>query len=222
MKKSQKKIFIEHEADDWFTRNLSQLEKNNYSEDPVIKLLQSYDLTKGNLLEVGSSAGFRLKYIQDNFPELKTFGIDPSKKAIHWGERNFNLNLKMGTGDDLSMYEDNYFDVLVIGFVFYVVDRTLLFKTFAEIDRVLKDGGVLIIIDFFSARTIANKYSHVETEAYSYKQKYEESFIASGLYHLLDKSTFSHTDKSYCANDDFYNKYCVSLLKKALKASYLD
>ena len=62
-------------------------------------------------------------------------------------KRYKKLNLKVGSSDNLD-FDDLFFDVIILGFCLYLVDRNLIFKTVSEIDRTLKEGGILIINDF--------------------------------------------------------------------------
>ena len=150
------------------------------------------------------------------------FGIEPSKKAIEYGRKHFvQVEFQHGTADNLEMYADESMDVIIVGFVFYVIDRKIILKVVSEIDRVLRNGGVLIIVDFFSATSLKNTYQHIpDFKAYSFKQNYDEIFTASKLYYLFDKSTLNHNTKTFDSSDDYFNKYSVYLLKKDINASY--
>lgn len=222
MSNSQKKSFLTYEADNWFERNKSIINSYTTSGDKVIELIQRYNVDSDSFLEIGCSAGYRLNALKELYPKSTVFGIEPSKKAIEFGKENYkNINFSHGTADDLSNFENESLDVIIVGFVFYVIDRNILFKVIAEIDRVLKNGGVIIIIDFFSESSLKNSYQHIdEFQAYSYKQNYDEIFTISKLYYLLDKSTFSHSTKKLDASNDYYDKYSISLLKKDINSSY--
>ncbi len=222
MKNNQKSSFLNYEADAWFERNNAVIKNYNLNDDKVIDLFDDYNFEKSKVLEIGSSAGYRLNAIRDKYPNTSVFGLEPSEKAIEYGKINFpDVNFTHGTADDLSAFEDATFDVVIVGFVFYVIDRSILFKVISEIDRVMKNNGVIIIIDFFSETSLKNSYQHIdEFEAYSYKQNYEDIFISSRLYYSLDKSTYSHTSKKLDATNDYYDKYSISLLKKDINSSY--
>lgn len=218
----QKEAFVAYEADAWFERNRDYLMSYAPTEDKVVQLIEKYNLEQGNFLEIGCSAGYRLNGIKQLYKDCQIFGIDPSEKAIAFGKDSFDdLLLQVGTADNLSMYQDASMDVVIVGFVFYVIDRNIVFKVVSEIDRVLKDGGLLIIVDFFSETSLKNQYQHIKDfSAYSFKQNYDEIFTSSKLYYLLDKSTLNHDSKMYDAGNDHYNKYSILLLKKDLNASY--
>jgi ubiquinone/menaquinone biosynthesis C-methylase UbiE len=218
----QKEAFIEYEADAWFNRNKEHLLNYSKDRDRVISLIKEYKLNPGNVLEIGCSAGYRLNAIGNTFKNCSVFGVEPSKEAIKYGEKHYtNVNFVNGTADNLIGFQDESMDIVVVGFVFYVIDRNIFFKTVSEIDRVLKNGGILMIVDFFSETALKNVYQHIkEFSAFSFKQNYDEVFTASKLYYLLDKSTWNHSEKALDASDNYYDKYSVSLLKKDVSASY--
>lgn len=218
----QKKAFISYEADAWFERNKALIEDYNSDDDQIIKLLKAYKINCESVLEIGSSAGYRLQGVKDILGAKKAIGVEPSKLAIEYGQSQFpEINFIETTADDLILVEDQSIDVVIMGFVFYVIDRGLVIKVMAEIDRVLKDKGHLILVDFFAETTLKRKYHHIDSfGAYSFKQKYDEMFTATKQYHLLDRSCFNHESKSFDSSEDFSNLYSVSLLKKDSHVSY--
>lgn len=220
---TQKNAFLEYEADAWFQRNKNVVENYIPNKDGVVSLLKQYNLEIEHLLEIGCSSGYRLNGIRETLGQnVKVFGIDPSNAAIGFGRKNYPMvSFTKGTADNLSMYDNNSMDAVIVGFVFYVIDREIFFKVVSEIDRVLKNGGVLIIIDFFSEAALKNVYEHIKDfKAYAFKQNYDEVFTASKLYYLLDKSTWSHSTKELDASSNYHDKYSISLLKKDISASY--
>jgi ubiquinone/menaquinone biosynthesis C-methylase UbiE len=218
----QKKAFLEYEADQWFERNRRRLSEYTAANDHVISLMLKYQLTPEKVLEIGSSAGYRLNSIFEKFPCCEVYGIEPSKCAIDYGKKKYpNVNLEQGTVDQMSIFSDNSFNVIIIGFVLYVIDRELLIRTIAEVDRVLKNNGHLIIIDFSSDFPIKRNYQHISSfEAYSFKQNYENSFLSTCLYNLVDKSSFHHESTLHDAISDIQDLYSITLLRKDLTGNY--
>ena len=223
MENNQKKAFLEYEADKWFDRNKHIIADYHAENDFVTNLLERYHIQPECILEIGCSAGYRINGLTCLYPSAEVYGVDPSGKAIAYGKDNYpNVNFNMATADSLP-YPAKKFDLVIVGFVFYVIDRDLLLTSVAEIDRVLSDKGFLIIVDFFSEKTLKNNYAHIsDFNAYSFKQKYENIFTASHLYQLIDKSTINHNDKKNDALSDFYNLMSVTLLRKDINASYID
>ena len=161
-------------------------------------------------------------YLKSLFPSALVVGIDPSTDAVEEGRKLYpNIELHVATADDLSMFDDGFFDLVIIGFVFYVIDRSLLLKVVGEVDRILSDKGLLINTDFYSEKAIKNKYQHIsEFEAFSFKQRYENIFLASEMYHLIHMASFNHNDHSSDATDDYFNKCSTTILKKDVSAAY--
>jgi len=218
--RTQKDAFVNYEADNYFLRNkdVEYVAQN----DVVLKVLQEYGTHPKNVLEVGCSTGYRLHAISTLCGGAKATGIEPSAEAIKQGHADYpEINFIKGTADDMSTLKSGSFDLVVIGFVLYVVDREILFKAVSETDRLLADGGVLMIIDFFSEKPTRRHYQHIQDmQAYAYKQNYEDIFIASKLYHMLDKRSMSHSNKGYDLSDDYHDKYCLVTLRKDLSAGY--
>ena len=219
---SQKAAFLEYEADAWFERNLPYIERYNANDDRVISLLEEYTVKPGSVLELGCSAGHRLNGVLSKFKDCKVYGVEPSARAIEYGRAKFpGVELKKGTADNLSHLADGSVDIVILGFLLYVVDRSLLFRTIAEIDRVLANHGLLVLVDFFSESPVKNEYRYInQFPAYSFKQNYDEIFTSSKIYYLLDKCTIDHNTRRPDASEDYYNKFSISLLKKDVVASY--
>jgi ubiquinone/menaquinone biosynthesis C-methylase UbiE len=219
---SQKDAFIKFEANAWFNRNKELLLNYSVENDKIISLLNNYKLQPSSVLEIGCSAGYRLDGVKSIFPNADVCGIEPSFEAINYGRKKYPaVNFIEGTSDDLSHFQDQKFDLVIIGFVFYVVDRNLLIKSISEVDRVLKNGGSLILIDFYSEKAIKRNYHHItDFTAYSFKQLYDEIFTASKLYHLIDRTCYNHQTNCPDINSNYQDLYSISLLRKDQLASY--
>jgi ubiquinone/menaquinone biosynthesis C-methylase UbiE len=218
--KSQKDAFLKYEADNYFFRNKEV--KYSAESDVVVKVLKEYNAQPKNILEIGCNTGYRLNAFASLYKGANVFGIEPSLEAINKGKVDHpSVKFTHGTADDMSCYANGSFDLVVIGFVLYVVDREILLKVISETDRVLANGGILIIVDFFSELPTQNPYQHIkDIPAFAYKQNYEDIFTATRIYHLLDKRALNHSGKQYDLSNNFYDKYVVTTLIKDLSAGY--
>ena len=186
---SQKQIFLQGEGDKWFERNLTNQNLNNNIQDPVLQIIKELNLDYSSVLEVGCSNGYRLNYLKKNGAKL--YGIDPSKKAIDNGLKNFeNLLLSQGTADQLN-FDDDKFDLLIFGFCLYLVDKDDLFKVSSEANRVLKNNGAIIIYDFEPAKEYFKEYHH-KKGVLTHKMDYSKMFTWSQNYFLRYKQIFNH------------------------------
>jgi len=139
---NQKQVFIDSEADEWFLRNKETI-SNRGQNDPIINVINKYNISPQSILDVGCSTGYRLNLLKNLFPASMVKGIEPSSEAIKYGLTQYPTvdELVVGTADDLP-YEDSEFDLIIVNGVFYVIDRTFLLRVYAELDRVLKHKGM--------------------------------------------------------------------------------
>lgn len=192
-----KEIFLKSEGDAWYTRNLKNIEKKDmttivkYIYD-FIQIQQEIETLKGefNVLEVGCSYGYNLANLNELF-SCKCFGIEPSEMAVADGKERYkgkNIFIEQGTGDSLP-YESSKFDMVIMGFCMFWMDRKYLLRAYAEADRVLKAGGILVIHDFdtkipYKRGNIHNK------ETPTYKMNYAEMLLQNPEYYLIEKRSY--------------------------------
>jgi len=74
-----------------------------------------------------------------------------------------------------------------------LVDRELYLRCISEADRLVKFGGFLSIIDFDTPYPYSNPYTHL-SGVFSHKQNNSDVFVASGLYSVVNKFQFSHSN----------------------------
>ena len=220
---NQKNLYLQSEGDAWFMRNLLALEAKNAAHD--IDFLLSYlaplkgknTKKKFRFLEIGCGSGHKTKYLAENLM-CGGWGVDPSARAIKYAtstfgnnsDTSYELNFSVGTADDLN-FADNFFDILYFGFCLYVVDRSLLSKTFAEANRVLRKGGFLAILDF-DVREPFEKISKHHKDIKTFKDKYDEYFLKNG-YELVAKLSLTEAG-SVGFETDPDKRVALSLLYK--------
>lgn len=215
---AQKDVFIEREGDRWFDRNKIEGEKLTYKRevDPVLKILSDMDINPRRVLEIGASNGWRLAVLKEKWPDAEMHGIEPSAGAV--AENYETVTIKQGTAEELP-YEENSFDLVVFGFCLYLCDRADLFKIAAEADRVLADGGALVIYDFFPDSPYRNAYTH-EEGMYSYKMDYSALFTWNPSYKIVHKHAQPHP--GYEDDDTEDNRVAVHVLHKDTQSAWPD
>src|SRR6516164_4901012 len=168
MCESQKDIFLAGEGDAWFERNRGLLNDDN-QVDPVLQCLAEMRPYPDRVLEVGCSNGWGLNKIHAAGASICS-GIDPSRRAIELGKQLYSkIELSVGTADKLP--DGEVFDVVIYGFCLYLCDPADHFRILAEGDRVLRDGGALLIYDFDPSVPYRNEYVH-RPGVFSYKLDY--------------------------------------------------
>lgn len=169
----QSDIFLEGEGKAWLDRNKDKLGKT----DPVMDAMDRAGLVRGNVLEIGCSDGWRLRKLHEI--GWCAYGVDPLGHELGCISR--------GTADDLPHITGSM-DVVIYGFCLYLCDREDLFKIASEGDRVLKDGGYLIIYDFANIVPVKKPYHHKEG-VFSYKMEHERLWLWNPAYSLHSRAT---------------------------------
>lgn len=188
-----KSFFEDGEANELFRRNKEAFEKlrNDATTDLLVKWLKPFENQISEVLEIGCGSGHRLKKIVDSF-SANGFGIDPSSEAVEFIKNTFpKIVAKKGFGDDVPFSQK--FDLVHLGFFLYLVDREFYLRCISEADRLVQFGGFLSIIDFETPFPYSNAYSH-KSGVLSHKQNNCDVFVSSGLYSVVNKFQFSHSN----------------------------
>ena len=211
---SQKKIFLNDEGDNWYLRNKDK--SQNYVDlDLISKYLNSFEIN--NYLEIGCSSGYKTFELARRL-NSKGFGIDPSAMAIleankikeTFKDNRNNVTFEVGTSDDLNDFENDFFDLVFVGFCMYLVDRNLLESTYNEIDRVLKKNKFVAILDFDPGSEYSNIYTHNQ-EVKSFKSDYAKHLISRG-YYLIAKENLIPPNVGFSMDPDL--RISIQLLQK--------
>jgi ubiquinone/menaquinone biosynthesis C-methylase UbiE len=215
---SQKQDFLSAEGDQWFARNRATLEAPSVVREQIVGRIAAH-LNPGSstrVLEIGSGMGSNLAALAQHC-SIEGHGIEPSQQAVAAGTQRFPaLALRTGSADELP-YADASFDVVWFGFCLYLVDRTLLQRVVAEADRVLRDGGLLAIVDFDPDAPCSRPYHH-RPGLRSYKMDYSRLFLANPAYALVEKYATSHTTGRW--ENDPQERVALTLSRKNLEQAY--
>ena len=200
----QKEAFLAGEGNEWFRRNADVL-GSKADHDQVLAGVRHLGIRPQSVIEIGCGNGWRLSHLREMLG-AECYGIDPSQLAVD--DAPEGVTLSVGTAEALP-FETNSADLLIFGFCLYVTDPKDHFRIAAEADRVLKDGGVLCVLDFAPGRAYRNPYTHLESIS-SHKMDYANLFTRHPAYRLLHRVYGEHgplsfkTDEAVCA--DFIRK----------------
>jgi SAM-dependent methyltransferase len=212
-KPTQKDVFAAGEGDAWFARNQETI--SSPAHDPVQQVLRSMPLDPKSFLEIGCSNGWRVDALARAW-RATGFGIDPSQAAIGEGRQKFTgIDLRVGSADSLP-FEGGQFDLLIYGFCLYLCDREDLFRIAAEGDRVLADGGHLVIYDFVVPSPYARVYHH-EPSLRSFKMNHACLFSWHPAYSVARSERFD-TAGGPPVDDD--RTVAVTVLKKDMRRAF--
>ncbi len=194
-----KREYLEREGDAYFERNFDA--QKVHGESIGVKLFYNfilcqvrggvYAIRDKKVLEIGCCYGYNLAYLESQC-DFKCYGVEPSPKAVSYGKQIFKdkIEIIQGTADELR-FEDEFFDVVIVGTCLYQVDRVLLEQVLKEIDRVLVRGGFLVISDFDTPvpYKVDNKHNAMTP---TFKDNYGDMFLHRPFsYSLAEKRSYT-------------------------------
>jgi len=217
----QDEVFFAGEGDAWFHRNQAALGKHVDWPSRMFDMLEN-KADIHDVIELGCANGWRLHGLAKTI-KGQLVGVDASKEAIRDGQSRFpHLQLHHGLLTNLPI--ESAFDLVIVNFVLHWIDRSTLATSLAEIDRVTRDGGFLILGDFLPDFPQRRPYHHrPEENVYTYKQDYACLFQTLGTYREVARITFNHDHPTPTieAVSSAQRAACV-VLKKSLQGYYHD
>ena len=180
----QEEAFLKGEGDAWFRRNK---DKMRTGEDKVLSAIRQCSIKPVGVLEYGCCDGYRLIRIRNEF-KCECVGVEPAWAALYEGRnaaREAGVHMFQGSAATFDVREPGLYDLVIFGFCLYLCDREDLFKIVMLADRVLADGGHLIIHDFFPNEPQSRIYEHAP-ELRSYKMDHSKLFTCNPAYKLVE------------------------------------
>lgn len=221
MSPTQDQVFVAGEADRWFLRNRRELSLEHARVDPVVRALDLFAVAPHSVLEVGAANGWRLAALAQRGAK-RLVAVEPSGEAIAEGRVRFpGVEFRQGVLTNLPIAESELFDLVIVSFVLHWVDRRTLFRSVAEIDRAVADGGMIAIADFSPDRPARVPYHHLpDARMYTFKQDYAAMFVASATYRAMAWFTFDHASHDLRVDVPTSDRCAVVLLAKSLADYY--
>lgn len=176
-----------------------------------------------SVVELGCSNGYRLAKLRGILrTDCRFVGTDASLEAVRDGRERYPwIEFHRALLSNIPLEEA--FDLVIVHFVLHWVDRRTLARSISEIDRVTRDGGVLVLGDFLPDYPQRRAYHHLpEAGVFTYKQDYARIFEALGTYREFARIAFDHSGSDepvLQATPSADRGYCV-LLKKSLEMYY--
>ena len=152
----------------------------------VFKKILKNKLKPKTILEIGSSTGYLLESLRNNL-NSQCFGIDTSKSAITEGKKLFkNVNLSYGMFEN-SKLKNLKFDLIICGFFLFMLPPSKILNLFSKIDFCLKNGGHIIISDFYNkSNSFKIKNYKDEKKLKVYRWDYKKVFLSLPYYRKKD------------------------------------
>jgi|SRR5215475_13710100 len=203
---TQADLFAKGEADEWYKRNKSV----SRLPDPVMEAIATCQLHPQTILEIGCGNGWRLAEIKRQYAPHHVAGFDLSERAFK--ERvvpTVFLAEALGATKALSYIRAGYYDMVIFGFCLYLVDREDLLMLAGYTDRILKDGGHIVIHDFGNnAAPFKRAYAHKDG-VFSYHMNHADLWLAHPAYRRIMRKV-----------DNKDTEVCVDVLHKDMQNAF--
>lgn len=210
---SQKSTFLSGEGDAWFERNFAAL--GHKGQDLVVSELLNLQVRPKSVAEIGCGEGERLSLLRGKFGS-RCWGFDPSAKAVSHGRATYpDITFEIGTADTIDL-PDSSVDTLIFGFCLYLADPKDYFRIAAEADRVLIEGGLVVILDFSPRHVFKNPYSH-QPGVFAHKMDFSKLFTWNPAYRLVSRR---YTEHGASFTFDENESICLDFIKKDLTRAF--
>jgi SAM-dependent methyltransferase len=151
---------LREDGDGYFTRNYAGI---GTIADPVFDYLNLVHTISPitSVLEVGCTNGFRLDKARLAF-HASCAGLEVSPAAVREAKSRFPLvDVRAGLAPrDLTFWDGETFDVIIVGHLLYLLPREELFSLAARVDSLLATDGHLVVMDFLSPVPQQSAYAH--------------------------------------------------------------
>lgn len=225
---NQEDYYVRAEADAYFRRNLPAMVQKNLARKQgqqavagtlrLIELARRANLKPQATLDIGGSNGYFVAAFQKTF-NCKAILVEPSREAVAYARKTYKrVKAIQGVASKLPLADDSV-DVVILKGVFCWIGREALLKAVAEIDRVLVDGGHLLISDFHTdaPRKVVNHHA-ADANIYCFKTDHAKIFLDSGLYSVIASEVYIDENDSLQGGDWYDFRHQNTILRK----SYLD
>tara|TARA_B100001093_G_scaffold463795_1_gene480142 strand:- start:2187 stop:3116 length:930 start_codon:yes stop_codon:yes gene_type:complete len=188
-----------------------KIPSNDFIDDQIsrgqilFKFLEKHIVSKGNLLDVGSSVGgMMIPFINNGWQAL---GTDPDKEYVEFGKKQMNLPVEDVKAEKMKL-EDDFFDLIIImGSLEHVYDPN---KTLSICKQAAKDGSLILIEGRGHPQSSSKTYFNQNHHRYFTFNSMELILLKYGWKPILI------TDEPICGPSRPGGIYCLGLLDKKL------
>ena len=183
----------------------NRFKKSNHNKLEFItttKYIEKYLKKKDKILEVGAGTGaYSLYYAKQGYDvtavELVEENITKLKQGI---EETMNIQVHQGNAVDLTMFEDETFDItLVLGPMYHLFTKEEQEKAIAEAIRVTKKGG-LIYFAYITNDAVVLKVLLLEHKLLEYRDKHSPEQIFN-LFLIKDFEEMMKDTNTVCLHE---------------------
>lgn len=156
---------------------------------------------RGRMLDVGCGTGRTILQVASALPELRITGADLSPYYLEVARENCarhpNTAFFEANGEELP-FRDGYFDVVTSTFVMHELPRSVRRQAFAEMHRVLRPGGLLLVEDSLQLEDGPELQVFMDHFVREYHEPYYRDYVADPLEAVFKDSNFVVEKTEHC------------------------
>jgi ubiquinone/menaquinone biosynthesis C-methylase UbiE len=169
---------------------------------PLHEIFAGRDQRRLRLLDIGCGTGRFLDFAKQTWPRLPALGVDMSEAYVAEAKRHLRrwgwIDCLVGKGEALPLADASQ-DAVTSIFMFHELPPPVRRAVFAEMARVLKPGGRLVILDSLQLGDEPDYDGMLELFPQNYHEPYYAGYIregfralaaASGIVHVRDVNAF--------------------------------
>lgn len=170
------------------------------------------DGTAKRFLDIGTGVAQLPMALKERFPEAEVWGIDVGAPMLRYGhmravDAGLDINLAQRLAED-SKFEDNSFDVITGYILFHEVPTENARKILAEVERILRPGGVFLPVDFktFDQRmpSANSRFNQWWDHVYN-NEVWTEEYRTSNFSDLMRDAGLQVSDEAPTLSKNFWN-----------------
>ena len=182
--------------------SMKDLYTRNMEIQTIYKYLKLYSSSKSSILEVGCGNGYTAEIISSEL-NADMIGIDACQELIDIARlRPGNCTFYIGNATDLQ-FEDNSLDIIYTErCLINLLEEGMQEKALNEIYRVLKVGGIYVMIECFTDGLDNLNKARKDVKLYSISEPYHNKYFNKEwfLKYVKDKFKVVNTDQNFLSS----------------------
>jgi ubiquinone/menaquinone biosynthesis C-methylase UbiE len=166
---------------------------------PIAAFMHGRDQRQASLLDVACGTGRFVRHVRRAYPALAITGLDLSRTYLEEARRHLKglrpVNLLAGNAEEIPLPAASQ-DIITSIFLFHELPPTVRRKVVAEIARVLKPGGIFVLIDSLQLGDKPGWDGLLEAFPFRFHEPYYRHYTTDNLDLMLSKAGLAADETS--------------------------